>query len=107
MSSEVPSGAGLAVTRQIERFLKGLERAKRQPNRREAFHARAALEYLDAGQVAEAQEAIARAERAAPLPGHVANLVATNRQYTVAELTAELQRIAGADGRAAAAPGGP
>ena len=37
--------------------------------------------------------AVQRAERSAPLPGHVANLLATNESVTVRQLRDELDRI--------------
>jgi hypothetical protein len=81
------------ITQRISRFLTGLERARRQPNRREGYHLRHALERLQADQYAESEEALQRAERSEPLPGHVANLLATNESVTVGQLREELGRI--------------
>jgi len=75
------------------RFLGGLERARRQPNRREAYHLRHALERLQADAYAESEEALLKAERSAPLPSHVANLLATNETVTIVQLRDELRRI--------------
>jgi len=81
------------LARRIEHFLKGVERARRQPNRREAFHIRDALERLEVGQCSESGEAMLRAERCAPLPPHVSTLVATNAQVTVGQLQKQLAEI--------------
>lgn len=81
------------VARRITRFLAGLERARRQPNRREAYHLRDALQHMEAQEYAQGEDALMRAERSAPLPGHVANLLATNESVTVRQLRDELDRI--------------
>ena len=81
------------IARRITRFLAGLERARRQPNRREAYHLRDALERMKAQDYPEGEDAMLRAERSAPLPGHVANLLTTNESVTVRQLREELDRI--------------
>src|SRR5215470_1319028 len=81
------------ILRRITRFLAGLERARRQPNRREAYHLRDALEGLAARDYARSEDAVQRAERSAPLPSHVANLLTTNESVTVGQLRDELDRI--------------
>jgi len=81
------------IARRITRFLAGLERARRQPNRREGYHLRDALEHMEAQQYAQSEEAIQKAERSAPLPQHVANLLTTNESVTVRQLRDELDRI--------------
>ena len=91
-----PGAAAFArgnLAQRISRFLAGLGRARRQPNRREAYHLRHALERLQAEQYGESEEALQRAERSEPLPGHVANLLATNESVTVGQLRDELGRI--------------
>src|SRR3954447_11160424 len=91
-----PGAAAFArgnLAQRISRFLGGLERARRQPNRREAYHLRHALERLQAEQYAESEDALLRAERSAPLPEHVANLLATNESVTISQLRDELQKV--------------
>ena len=83
------------VARRITRFLAGLERARRQPNRRETYHLRDALQRMEAQEYAESEDAVLRAERSEPLPGHVANLLTTNESVTVRQLRDELDRIVG------------
>ena len=85
-------GRGNAALR-ITRFLAGLERARRQPNRREGYHLRDALQRMEAEEYTESESAVQRAERSEPLPGHVANLLATNEIVTVRQLRDELDRI--------------
>jgi len=46
------------VVQRIERFLNGLERARRPPNRRELYHLREALQKLEAGQYPEGEDAM-------------------------------------------------
>jgi hypothetical protein len=94
MTDDAPSAAERGrLTQRISRFLAALERARRQPNRREAYHLRHALERLAAEQYPESEEALTRAEHSAPLPGHVANLLATNESVTIGQLRDELQRV--------------
>jgi hypothetical protein len=81
------------LIQRIDRYLFGLARARRQPNRRESYHVRDALEHLKAGRPADGEEAMVKAERAAPLPPHVASLIETNHQVTLEELRGELQRM--------------
>lgn len=89
--SKTPAPAGLA--QRIEKLLRGLERAKRQPNRREAYHLREALEMIETERYAEAEAAVIKAEHASPLPAHVATLVETNNLGTAEQLRSELGKI--------------
>ena len=79
------------VAQRIGRFLRGLERARRQPNRREAYHLRLALEHLLAAKYADSDEAMKNAERCAPLPAQVASLITTNEPVTVVQLQQQLE----------------
>ena len=93
MTDDAPRAAARGkITQRISRFLGGLERARRQPNRREAYHLRHALERLRAEEYAESEEALLQAERSAPLPEHVANLLATNESVTISQLRDELRQ---------------
>ena len=94
MNDDTAGADRARIALRITRFLSGLERAKRQPNRRESYHLRDALERLQEKQYAECEDALLRAERSAPLPGHVANLLATNASVTVKQLREELRRVA-------------
>lgn len=81
------------VAQRIGRFLRGLERARRQPNRREAYHLRLALEHLRTEQYADSDEAMKNAERCAPLPAQVASLITTNEPVTVVQLQQQLEEV--------------
>jgi hypothetical protein len=72
-----------SVARRISTLLAGLERARREPNRRESYYIRRALEMLEAARLGEAEEAVIKADLAAPLPAHVASLVQTNELGTI------------------------
>jgi hypothetical protein len=78
------------VSQRIERLLAGLERARRQPNRREIFHVRNALELVKLGQYPEAEEAALKAERAAPVPAVDAHRLDLNASFTVEQLRTQL-----------------
>ena len=85
--------ASVALAQRIERFLRGLERVRRQPNRREAYYLREALEMIENERYAEAEAAVIKAEHASPLPAHVAALVETNNLGTPEQLRSELEKI--------------
>jgi hypothetical protein len=95
MNSPSDPAARRNLVQRIDRYLIGLARVKRQPNRRESYHVRDALEHLLADRHGDGEEAILKAERAAPLPPHVASMLETNKPTTLEELRAQLQRITG------------
>jgi hypothetical protein len=82
-----------ALAQRIDRFVKGLERARRSPNRRESHHLVEALRCLQDGRHEAGQTAMANAERVAPLPPEAAALVATNQPVGVRELRAGLDAL--------------
>ena len=86
------------VAQRIERFLAGLDRAHRPPNRRELYYLRQALHKLEAGQYPEGEDAMMRAEGPNAIPEHAANDLGTNAMATVTELQAELDRILKGEG---------
>jgi hypothetical protein len=81
------------LIQRIDRFLAGLERMKRQPNRREGYHVRDALEHLRSRRYREAEDALIKAEHVAPLPAHTASMLATNQPVTVLQLRSQLEQI--------------
>jgi len=93
MTTDLTPPPRAAIVRRIERLLAGLQRARRKPNRREAYHLRVALEELEAGRLAEAETASLCAERAAPLPAHIASLLSTNEPVALEALLEHLARI--------------
>ena len=91
--SDFDSSEKQGLAQRIDRFIKGLERAKRAPNRRESHHVVAALRCLHDGRYEEGQVAMINAERVAPLPPEAANLVNSNEPESVHELRAALDAI--------------
>jgi hypothetical protein len=81
------------VAQRIERFLNGLERAGRPPNRRELYYLREAFQKLEAGQYPESEDAMLKAERIAPIPEAAATAPTTTDPMSIEELRAELARI--------------
>jgi hypothetical protein len=86
------------VADRIDRFLNGLEVARRLPNRRELFWLRDALVNLEAGQYPEGEDAMDKGERALAIAEHAANDPSTNAGVTVEQLRAQLDRIMKAEG---------
>lgn len=91
--SDIDSSEKHGLAQRIDRFIKGLERAKRAPNRRESHHVVAALRCLHDGRYEEGRLAMINAERVAPLPPEAANLVKSNEPESVPELRAALDAI--------------
>jgi hypothetical protein len=81
------------VAERINRFLNGLHRARRLPNRRESFWLRHALVNLQEGQYPAGEEAMDKAERTLPIPEHAANDLSTNTGVTVEQLRGQLDLI--------------
>jgi hypothetical protein len=82
-----------ALGQRIDRFVKGLERARRAPNRRESYHVIDALRCLRDGQYPTGQTAMTNAERVAPLPPEAANRPESDQPVAVSELRAALDAI--------------
>ena len=95
MSEPITAGteAQLALAQRIDRFVKGLERARRSPNRRESYHVIAALQSLQDGQYEAGETAMANAERVAPLPPEAALRPESDQPVTAAELRTALDAI--------------
>ena len=66
---------------------------KRQPNRRESYHVRDALENLEGERYREAEEALIKAEHLAPLPAHLASMLVTDQLVSVVELRSRLDLL--------------
>jgi hypothetical protein len=82
------------MVQRLHRMLQGIERARRNPNRREAYHIAMAIEHVDAGRLAEGEEAIRRAARVAPIPAEIAARTFLNESPSVAQLRAALDQAA-------------
>jgi hypothetical protein len=81
------------VLDRFDRFLNGLQRARRQPNRRELFWLRRALVSLDSADYPAGEDAIDRAERALAIPEQAANDPSTNADVTIEQLRTQLGQI--------------
>jgi hypothetical protein len=91
--SPIPEAARHALALRIDRFLRGLERARRQPNRRESYHLVEALGLLREAKYADGDAAMTRAERVAPLPDAAARQFGQNEPTSTAQLSATLDAI--------------
>jgi hypothetical protein len=78
------------VSQRIERFLVGLERDGRLPNRHERFHIREALDKLTEGQYPAAEDAMLKAERSLSIPESMAEDLAVSDRLTLADIRAAL-----------------
>jgi hypothetical protein len=81
-----------ALEQRLQRMLAGIERAGRNPNRREAYHIGVAIEHLRSGRLAESEEALGKAARVEPIPPDVGAQTAFNEVPTVAQLRMALKR---------------
>jgi hypothetical protein len=87
------------LAQRLDRLVAGLERAKRDPNRREAYYALLALEYLQTGEVEKGIDAVLRAERVASLPPEIALQRGSHDTMTTAKLRSLFEKVVPADYR--------
>ena len=95
MSPVVSETARQDLVRHIQRFVAILERNRRQPNRREAYHALVALECLQAGDYEQGEQAMLNAEQLVALPASVAALRGIHEGMTTQQLSSRLASILG------------
>ena len=81
------------VADRFDRFLNVVQRARRQPNRRELFWLRHALASLDNAEYPAGEDAMDKAGRALPIPGQAANDPSTNADVTLEQLRSQLDQI--------------
>jgi hypothetical protein len=81
------------VVRRLSGMLDGLQRAGRQPNRREAYYICQAMEHLQADRLSESEEAVDSAARVSPLPRDLALRPESNRPPTILELRRALDKL--------------
>ena len=95
MSDGIPAGSAERhdLAQRIDRFVKGLERVRRSPNRRESYHVIAALRCLHDTHYEAGQAAMADAEHVAPLPPEAATRPESDRPVAVADLRALLDAV--------------
>lgn len=87
-----------ALIQRIDRFLKVLERVRRQPNRREAYHLVEAIQCLRAEALEQGEEAMVRAEKLSPIPPQLAGQPGPHEALTVADLRSGLAAVERAEG---------
>lgn len=93
------------LCQRIHRFVLVLERFRRNPNRREAYHILSAIESLREGRYDAGMEAIRAAEHVAPIPEGLALLPGLHDDMTAGELREALRAVVRPPN--AEAPGGP
>ena len=86
------------LIRRIRRFVAILERVRRQPNRREAYHVLLALQCLQAGSYEEGEQAMRDAEHVVALPAALSGVQGIHEKMTTQQLKARLAEILGSDG---------
>lgn len=83
----------LTLGKRIHRFVLVLERFRRNPNRREAYHALSAIESLREGRYEAGMESIRAAEHVEPIPDGLAILPGLHDDMTAAELRQALRAL--------------
>ncbi len=83
------------LVRHIQQFVAILERNRRQPNRREAYHVLVALECLEAGDHERGEAAMRDAGPLVALPTPVAGLQGIHEKMTTQQLSGRLADILG------------
>jgi hypothetical protein len=94
MVVEPDSERASRIVQRLHRLLQGIERARRNPNRREAYYLSLAIEHVQAGELGESEAALGRAERVDPIPPAIAVQTGLNEPPTVLQLRAALDRVA-------------
>lgn len=80
------------LCQRIHRFVLVLERYKRNPNRREAYHILSAIDCVKEERYAEGIEAIRAAEHVEPIPDGVVLMRGLHDEITVGELRESLRK---------------
>lgn len=81
------------LCQRIHRFVLVLERFRRNPNRREAYHILLAIESLREGRYEAGLEAVRAAEHVAPIPEALALLPGLHDDMTAGELRQALRAV--------------
>ena len=81
------------LCQRIHRFVLVLERFRRNPNRREAYHILSALELLREGRYDAGLEAVRAAEHVAPIPDGLALRPGLHDDMTTSELRQALRAV--------------
>jgi hypothetical protein len=89
-----PNQVRQLVVRRLRGMLNGLDRAGRQPNRREAYYVCQSLEHLQADRLSQSEAAMLNAQRRSPLPLDLASSPASNKPPILQELRQALDKLA-------------
>ena len=81
------------LCQRIHRFVRVLERFRRNPNRREAYQILTAIELLREGRYDAGMEAVRAAEHVAPIPDGLALLPGLHDDMSVGELRKALREV--------------
>jgi hypothetical protein len=80
------------LCQRIHRFVLVLERYKRNPNRREAYHVLSAIDCVKEERYAEGMAAVRAAEHVEPIPDGVVLMRGLHDEITVGELREALRK---------------
>jgi len=89
--TDLADATRLTLCQRIHRFVLVLERFKRNPNRREAYHALSAIEALREGRYEAGLQCIRAAELVAPIPEGLSLLPGLHDAMTATELRQALR----------------
>lgn len=91
--TDLADATRLTLCQRIHRFVLVLERFKRNPNRREAYHVLSAIEALREGRYEAGLQCIRAAELVAPIPDGLALLPGLHDDMTTIELRQALRAL--------------
>lgn len=88
-----PEATRETLSQRVHRFVAVLERYKRNPNRREAYHVLSAIDCLKEERYEAGLDAIRAAEHVEPIPDGVVLMRGLHDDITVAELSEALRKV--------------
>lgn len=91
--TDLADATRLTLCQRIHRFVLVLERFRRNPNRREAYHVLSAIESLREGRYEAGVKAIRAAEHVEPIPDGLAILPGLHDDMTATELRQALRAL--------------
>jgi hypothetical protein len=91
--TDLADATRLTLSQRIHRFVLVLERFKRNPNRREAYHVLSAIEALREGRYEAGLQCIRAAELVSPIPEGLALLPGLHDDMTAGELRRALRAL--------------
>lgn len=91
--TDLPDPTRLTLCQRIHRFVLVLERFRRNPNRREAYHVLSAIEALREGRYEAGLQCIRAAEHVEPIPESLALLPGLHDDMTATELRQALRDV--------------